>query len=432
MDKTVLKLLIEKAIYGGAGLARDAGKAIFVPFTLPGETIEAEVVLDKGGFANAELQSVLEPSPARVRAPCPYFGRCGGCHYQHARYAAQVGMKASILRESLQRAGIRDVPDIGVITGGNFGYRNRIRLHIQKNPFSLCYKIRNSHANLPIANCPLAMPPLQRALEVLNREGQSLGLGASVTEIELFANDDESSLLISLWTERDSHDAQQYLAKLWPLLRQILPGTAGACIFSSERGGGAGRLLALAGADSLQYSAVNRRYRVSLGSFFQVNRFLLDSLIELVAGGEGGNIAWDLYAGVGLFSLSLATAFADITAVESSGVAVRDLRENLHGTRHRVVAADTSEFLHRALASRYAVPDLIVVDPPRAGLGHDVTSALGKIQARKITYVSCDPATLSRDLTALLESGYRLRKMHLLDLFPQTFHLESVTHLSLD
>jgi len=432
MDEHVVKIVIEKAIYGGAGLARDAGKAIFVPFTLPGETVEAEIVADKGGFATAELQTVLEPSPARVQPPCSYFGRCGGCHYQHASYATQMEMKASILRETLERARIAEIPNISTVTGEPFGYRNRIRLHIQKNPFALCYKIRNSHANLSIANCPIAMPLLQRATEVLNREGQSLRLAAFVTEIELFANADESSLLVSLWTGHPGSDAQMYLENLWPRLRQILPEIVGAGIFLSERGRTASRLLAHSGADSLQYPAGNRLYRVSLGSFFQVNRFLLDSLVELVTAGEGGKTAWDLYAGVGLFSRPLTEAFSDVTAVESSGVAVRDLRENLRGKRSRVVAAETSEFLRGALAHHQPVPDLVVVDPPRAGLGREVTSALGNLAPRKITYVSCDPATLSRDLAALLEFGYRLRKMHLLDLFPQTFHLESATHLSLD
>ena len=153
---------------------------------------------------------------------------------------------------------------------------------------------------------------------------------------------------------------------------------------------------------------------------------------HLVTDGEQGAIAWDLYAGVGLFSLPLAGDFAEVTAVESSPTAVRDLRENLRGTQHRIVAADSAAFLRQAVQQRYPVPDLVVLDPPRAGLDKEVTGALGKIRPRKITYVSCDPSTLSRDLAALVESGYRLRNMHLLDLFPQTYHLESVTHLSLD
>jgi 23S rRNA (uracil1939-C5)-methyltransferase len=312
------------------------------------------------------------------------------------------------------------------------GYRNRIRLHVQENPFSLCYKFRKSHVNLPIVTCPIAVPALRRAIETLTGEGQVLGLAAFVTEIELFTDSNESGLLVSLWTGRNADEAKAFLDEMSPRLRQILPEIQGIGIFAMEKGRTTSRLLAHSGEGSLLYPSGAHRYRVSLASFFQVNRFLLDTLVQLVIAGETGSAAWDLYAGVGLFSLPLAETFTAITAVESSPSGVRDLRENLRGAKHRVVASDTAAFLRRALQHRQPAPDLVVVDPPRAGLLRDVTAALGKIRPRKITYVSCDPSTLSRDLVALLESGYRLGKMHLLDLFPQTYHIESVTHLSLD
>jgi 23S rRNA (uracil1939-C5)-methyltransferase len=427
-----LKLCIEKAIYGGSGLARAEGKAIFVPFALPGEEVEAEIVSDKGGFSTAELQSVLEPSPARIKPPCPYFGKCGGCHYQHANYATQIEMKLAILRESLERARITDIPTITPVTAEPLAYRNRIRLHIQKNPFSLCYKFRKSHTNLPIDTCPIASPILQQAIETLNREGQSLNLAESVTEIELFTNPEESALLISLWTELPASTAKQIIDKLSPPLRQMFPEIQAIGIFAVERNRTTNKLLAHSGSQFLTYASKDRRYRVGLGSFFQVNRFLIDQLVDVVTAGEQGSLAWDLYAGVGLFSLPLTEHFAEVTAVESSPSAIRDLRENLRNTKHRIVAAETAAFLRLALQQRCPTPDLIVVDPPRAGLLRDVTDALAKIRPRKITYVSCDPSTLSRDLAALVESGYRLRNMHLLDLFPQTYHLESITQLALD
>ena len=424
-----MKLRIEKAVYGGSGLARADGKAVFVPFTLPGEEVEATIVHDKGGFANAELQSVLEPNPARSQPPCPYFGRCGGCHYQYASYAAQVEIKLAILREALDRAHIPEVPDIAPITANPLGYRNRIRLHIQENPFALCYKIRNSHDNLPVTICPIAAPLLQRALGILSREGESLGLGVFVTELELFAASDDSSALMSLWT---SLSQSVSLDQMSQSLRQVLPEITGIGLFAWQEAHKPSRLIAHTGADSLTYSASNHRYRVSFGSFFQVNRFLIDPLVHLVTSPEKGDAAWDLYAGVGLFSLPLADSFASVTAVESSPSAVRDLRENLRGAKHRIVASDIAAFLRHAIQQRTPTPDLVVVDPPRAGLGRDVIAALANIRPRKITYVSCDPATLSRDLAALVKSGYRLERMHLLDLFPQTFHLESVTHLALN
>jgi 23S rRNA (uracil1939-C5)-methyltransferase len=215
-------------------------------------------------------------------------------------------------------------------------------------------------------------------------------------------------------------------------MRQIIPEIQGIGIFSKETGRTTNRFLAHSGSDFLIYRSNDRHYRVGLGSFFQINRFLIDQLVDVVTAGEQGGLVWDLYAGVGLFSLPLTQHFAEITAVESSPSAVRDLNENLRGTRHRIVASSAAAFLRQAFQQRYPAPDLVVVDPPRAGLLRDVTTALGEIRPRKITYVSCDPSTLSRDLAALVESGYRLRNMHLLDLFPQTYHLESITHLSLD
>jgi len=427
-----VKLRIEKPIYGGSGLARADGKAIFVPFTLPGEEVEARIIQDKGGFANAELQAILEPSSARTQPSCPYFGQCGGCHYQHATYAAQVEMKRAILRETLERARLREITEIEAVAAAPFGYRNRVRLHIQSNPFTLCYRFRKSHENLPITTCPIAAPVLQRAIEIFNMEGQRLRLAEFVTELELFTNADGSALLLSLWTGVSASSAQQVLEKLSPQLRQILPELRGIAAFSTEKARNSSPILAQSVADALLYMSGSHKYRVSLGSFFQINRFLIDPLVQLVTAEEQGSVAWDLFAGVGLFSVPLARAFTEVTAVESSPSSVRDLRENLRGTHHSIVAADAAVFLQTAVSKRRPVPNLVVVDPPRAGLGRGVTTALGKIRPRKITYVSCDPSTLSRDLVILVESGYRLRKMHLLDLFPQTFHLESVTHLSLD
>lgn len=426
-----MKLRIEKAIYGGAGLARTEGKAVFVPFALPGELVEAHITEDKRGYSTAELDSVIEPGAARVAPPCVYFGACGGCHYQHAEYAAQVATKASILRETLERARIREVPEIATIAAEPLGYRNRIRLHVERDPFRLAYRRRNSHRNLPVDGCPIAAPLLQRALAILNRDGQAMGLGEWVREIELFANGDDSAMLISLWTERSADETGRAVATIWPPIRDALPGTAGLAVFSLEKGRRVPRLLAHAGALSLAYSCGERTYRVSAGSFFQVNRWLIEPLVQLVTSGERGRSAWDLYAGVGLFSASLAAGFASVTAVESSSGSVRDLHENLRGATHRIVAAETAAFLREAAKRQAAAPDLAVVDPPRDGLGSEVTSLLGKVRPPRITYVSCDPATLSRDLAALLESGYRLAQMHLVDLFPQTFHLESVTHLTL-
>jgi len=426
-----MKLRIEKAIYGGAGLARVEGKAIFVPFTLPGEVVEAHIAADRGSYANAELESVLEPSKERTSPACPHFGECGGCHYQHAGYAAQVEMKLQILRETLERAHLKDIPPIGVAQGEPLGYRNRIRLHVDRRSSRLCYKRRGSHENLTVNTCPIAAPVLEEALVTFQSYAEDWRLGEHFSEVELFTDAGQARLLATFWTNPGANDAEKNLQQLWPGLGEAIPRISGVAVLSAEGKGRPSAARAQRGEAWLDYRAGEENYRVSLGSFFQVNRFLIDPLVELAVAERAGSVAWDLYAGVGLFARVLASRFERVVAVEAAASSVRDLRHNLGDGAHRVVAASTLDFLRRARKERQPEPDFVVVDPPRAGLGKEVTALLEEIRPRHITYVSCDPATLSRDLKSLLDSGYHLMKMHMVDLFPQTFHLESVAMLSL-
>lgn len=424
-----MKLRIEKQIYGGAGLAREDGKAIFVPFTLAGELVEARIAGDHGSYADAELENVLEPSPHRAQPRCPYFGGCGGCHYQHAEYLQQVEIKTGILRETLERTGLREIPEISALHGEPLGYRNRIRLHIDRATSQLCYKKRGSHQNLAVDACPIAAPVLDDALRTIQTPAAEWRLGEQFSEIELFTNGEQDAVLATLWASGSAGSAAQRLEFLWPRLQAVIPKIVGAAVFSAEPRERQSRLVAQHGEKFLTYGVAGREYRVSLGSFFQVNRFLLDSLVELVCGNHSGALAWDLYAGAGLFSAALNSRFDRVVAVESSPASVRDLRHNLRGDKYRVAAASTLDFLRGA--RRDAAPDLVIVDPPRAGLGKEVTARLAAARPAHITYVSCDPATLSRDLKSLLDSGYHLKALRMVDLFPQTFHLESVAVLSL-
>lgn len=419
-----MKLRIEKCIYGGATLAREDGKAIFVPYTLPGELVEAHIAEDKRSFANAELDAVLEPAPERTSPPCEYFGQCGGCQYQHATYEQQREIKLSILRETLERAKLVALPDITPVYAEPFGYRNRVRLHIQRQPFALCYKKRSSHHNLPVTHCPIAAPLIERAIAETIQCANPLV--ADCDEIEFFTNDSRSELLLSLWTRKRNGNVPNALKQFSESLREKLPALSGAVIFFTEKNQPEKKLAAW-GESSLTYRAGEHAYKVSIGSFFQVNRFLVDSLLQLVTASHTGQIAWDLYAGVGLFSLPLRQQFEQVVSVEAAPSSSGDLRKNL--ASGKIAQSDTLEFLRR---HRGEAPDLIVVDPPRSGLGGNVTTLLTKVRPKTIVYVSCDPATLSRDLHALVESGYRLTSMHMVDLFPQTFHLESVTVLSID
>jgi 23S rRNA (uracil1939-C5)-methyltransferase len=425
-----MKLRIEKSIYGGAGLARHEGKAIFIPFALPGELVEASITQDHGSYANAMLESILEPSSHRAQPPCRWFGECGGCHYQHATYLDQVEIKSLILREALERAHLEDIPEITTLHADPLGYRNRIRLHIDRATSRLCYKLRASIQNLPIDQCSIAAPALENALKTIQAAAPAWKLGQHFSEIELFTNAAQDSILLTLWTPGTPKVAAQRLESLWQEMQVHVPELSGAAIFSFEQGKRQSRLLAQCGAPSLLYATANHNYQVSLGSFFQVNRFLIDPLIEQAVAGPPGSLAWDLYAGVGLFSAALASRFAQVVAVESAPSAVRDLRQNLQGNQHRIIAGGTLDFLRHALAGKEFLPDCVIVDPPRAGLGKEVTTLLAAIRPAHITYVSCDPATLSRDLKSLLDSGYHLSSMRMVDLFPQTFHLESVSTLS--
>jgi 23S rRNA (uracil1939-C5)-methyltransferase len=211
-------------------------------------------------------------------------------------------------------------------------------------------------------------------------------------------------------------------------LQILIPEMTGAALFLAETQKEQGRQLALWGKPELLYKVHEREYRVSAGAFFQVNHSLTESLVSRVSQGRAGRTAWDLYAGVGLFSRALAETFERVIAVEQAAVSVRDLRHNLPQTQHRVVASGTLEFLKHQL--NLAAPDFVVVDPPRAGLGKEVTALLSRIGPSELIYVSCDPTTLARDVQLLLHSGYRLRKTTLVDFFPQTYHLETIVELT--
>jgi 23S rRNA (uracil1939-C5)-methyltransferase len=427
-----MKLRIEKAIYGGAALARVpadgpadlAGKAVFVPLALPGEVVEATIASDRRSYITATLDSVLEPAPARITPGCEYYSRCGGCHYQHADYAAQLAMKRSILIETLERAHVSVPAEVRVLSADPWAYRNRIRLHVTTT--ALSYREAASHRDLPVTHCPVAAPILQRSIGAFNQLlQQQPALAQSLSEVEFFTTADESALLISLFTKQ-SKSPQQLPQSVADALLPALPALQGVRTFSLDPKTRRTQPSAAWGQPSLEYTVGPRRYQVSAGAFFQVNRYLLPMLLDEVIAERSGSIAWDLYAGVGLFAQALAQRFDQVIAVESSPASAADLVRNLRGSSHKQVSQDTLRFLQSPPAQH---PDLVVVDPPRAGLGAEVCKRLAGVQPRQIVYVSCDPSTLGRDLRALQPSGYRPVALTLIDLFPQTFHLETVATL---
>ena len=414
---------IEKPVYGGAFLARVEGKATFVPLTLPGEQVRVRIVEDKRGYATAEAEEIVEAAPQRVAPACRHFGACGGCQYQHAEYAAQLNFKQAILRETLERGGVRAPDEIGVLAAKPWAYRNRIRLALdaEGNPG---YRGRRSHATIAIAECPIAAPLLVRAALAAGEILREWRPALRATEIALFCDAAESSLLASVEADGAAKNSFEEFAAA---LGGKIPELKGAELLLDGRNGDLPRRAADWGAGSLFYRVAGHDYRVDLGAFFQVNRRLVDSLVECVTSGERGGLAWDLFAGVGLFATRLAGDFEQVVAVESAPAAMDALKANLKGTSGTAVKAATIDFIRRG--GRSERPELVVVDPPRTGLGAETTELLVKVGAPALTYVSCDPATLARDLKALLGAGYAIENMTLADLFPQTFHLETVVRL---
>jgi 23S rRNA (uracil1939-C5)-methyltransferase len=413
---------IEKPIYGGAFLARVNGKATFVPLTLPGEEARVRVIEEKRGYALAEAEQIVTAAPERVMPGCRHFGVCGGCQYQHANYESQLGYKQAILRETLERGGVSAPETIEVLAGKEWQYRNRIRLAFD-GAGRVGYRARRSHDLIAISECPIASPLLVEAALIAAGIFRGKKMGSRPGEISLFSNAGETELLASVFV-RDA--MTRGLEQFFGELKERIPALTGVELVEEGRAGKPARAIAQLGEASLKYRVGDVVYRVDHGSFFQVNRWLLDDFVDRVTAGRRGELAWDLFAGVGLFARRLAERFARVEAVELAPAAVRALKHNLDGTAGTCVKAETLAFLK---SHRTAKPDLIVLDPPRAGLGSETTSLLAEVGAPTIVYVSCDPATLARDLRALISSGYSLASVTLADLFPQTFHLESVVEL---
>jgi 23S rRNA (uracil1939-C5)-methyltransferase len=455
-------LSIEKLIYGGDGLARTPSgadgrsMAVFVPFVLPGERVEAEVRQEKRGFTRGSGARWIEASPDRVEARCPYFQQCGGCHYQHIPYERQLQFKAEILRETLQRiAKIELKSEIRLHASPPWNYRNRTRLRVRIVPeFALGYFRFGSHEFLPVRACPISSLLINRMMARL-LELRGLGCPAGVEEVELFADAADEHLLV--WAFCGPETEKRDLLRWAEALRRELLEISGVTFFSSRRRAfedraSSGRnsreqfeddaatdskVLEQSGAKAIRYRTRAHEYQVSAGAFFQVNRYLVDELVSVVTGHARGDVALDLYAGVGLFSVALAANFHHIFAVEASQTSYGDLVQNVPANVKAVAARTEDYFADDYLTSgrlnrrpERKRPDLIVLDPPRAGLGKSVVRSLVQLGAPRVRYVSCDPATLARDIVPFIAAGYHIEEAHLFDLFPETFHIESVMLLA--
>jgi 23S rRNA (uracil1939-C5)-methyltransferase len=425
---------IEKLVYGGEGLAHHGGSTIFVPFVLPDERVTIEPIEQKKKFVRARLERVLEASPERVEPRCQHFGDCGGCDYQHFSYDNQLRYKTGILRETLRRlGGIEWSGEIAVHASQPWSYRNRAQWKVRPlgdeaadanggAKLAIGYFRANSTALCAVKDCPILAPSLLRALLAL-RDALATGtLPKNVREIEAFTSEGTDAGDARLLVTATFAGFPARGAELSETFRRIVPGIESLLFHDPGRD-----RMELFGPGFIETEARGVKFRVGHFSFFQVNSFLVDEMVrEVVDRDPGGRLAVDLYAGVGLFSVPLAKRYERVIAVESNPAATRDLENNVRGQGTiEVRTASVEKFIDRFKER----PQFVVLDPPRAGMEPGAAQRLARVGAARITYVSCDPPTLARDLKIICAAGYELANVHIFDLFPQTFHMETVVRL---
>lgn len=427
-----LQLSIEKLVYGGDGLAHADGNTVFAPYVLPGEEVLAEVKTRKKKLVWAKPLQVLKPAAERVTAPCPHFGVCGGCHYQHATYDAQVKWKVEILRETLSRmGGVQWNGEITSHTAQPWQYRNRAQWAVRNaNPRAIGYYFAESNAIVPIDRCDLLSPTLADSFSRLQELARNGSLPGEALEIEAFVDSADSKLALNVAFKEFARPA----ADMVKLFQDALPALHSLLLLNQKND-----RFDLSGPGYLIQEAGGYQFRVGHLSFFQVNRFLIEDLLKTVLAGAHGGLALDLYAGVGFFTLPLTKVFERVVSVDSNLSATRNLRENAETADRSITSqhVQTEEFLKTASEQ----PDFVVLDPPRSGLGQDAAKKLADLGPREIAYLSCDPATLARDLAVLLQTQrkpagsagtahrYEIRSVDFFDLFPQTYHIETLVRL---
>ncbi len=362
-------VLIEKLVAGGAGLGRLDGRVVFVPFTIPGEEVEVETTETRKDFLRAKLVAVLKASPSRIAPVCPHFTVCGGCDLQHTAYPAQLEFKRALFVDAFRRiagVGLR-LPEISA--SDPWGYRCRVQVHASAGGTG--FKEAGSSRVVPVDSCPVASPEVNDFL----KDASVRGLRSPRDRLSVFGWGGR-------WYREDSEDPA----------RVVVGG---------------------------------RAFRFSAGCFFQSNPSALESLVAFALSGmkEGGR-ALDLYGGVGTFAVFLADRFERVTLVERDELSASWARRNLEGTRVDVFAGSAEAWLGTE-AAREAV-EAVLVDPPRTGLSAEVADFLGRVRPKRLVYVSCDAATLARDVLRLSALGFGLGECRVFDFYPQTAHVESV------
>src|ERR1700681_2156543 len=395
-----LLLSVEKLVYGGDGLTHADGNTVFVPFVLPGEAVRAATRAKKKKVVWTTLLEVTERPAQRIKASCPHFQICGGCHYQHIPAPEQARLKIEILRETLSRLGGVQWPhEIVAHTGEPYGYRNRAQWAVRSGmPRALGYFLPETSVILPIDTCPILSPRLLETFTLLQEMARGGKLPAGILEIEAFTDSADEKIALNVAFDKFPAPA----AEIASLLRAELPRLESLLLLDQKKD-----RLELSGPGFLIHEVGGFKYQVSHLSFFQVNRFLTEDLLRAVTADAKGSLALDLYAGGGFFTLPLAQTFERVVSVDANLTATRDLFANAKSAGVDVVSHNehAEEFLKKT-AER---PDFVVLDPPRAGLGTAAAAALASLGAAEIVYLSCDPSTLARDLAVLTGSQRKSR-----------------------
>jgi len=428
---------IERMCYGGAGFGRVEGKACFVPLTAPGDLARIRIVKEKRSYLEGELLELIEASPLRVAPDCPFFGVCGGCNWQQLPYDEQLKQKGEIFAGSLSRIGrVHNFQVLPVAASANsYGYRSRIQLKVgrKKGAPALGFFRTGSHQVVDIeAGCAIADPLLNRMTAEFRAMLARLPETGTVTQIDLAMGDDARGVAVV-------HFAGQDQAKLIERLldaRQALPSVSGLFV----RSGAKARIEPVFGIDALTYGipagffpdSPEMRLRFSRGGFSQVNYLQNLQLIRTVwQWGEftGTERVLDLYCGNGNISLPIAPYVARVVGVEGYAPSIEDALANAQANGVSNVSFQVSDasLAVRRLAKKGERFDLVILDPPRSGA--EAAGEIALLAPEKIIYISCDPATLSRDVALICEKGYRVTRSQPVDMFPQTYHLESVTEL---
>jgi 23S rRNA (uracil1939-C5)-methyltransferase len=377
---------VERILPGGMGLAHANGKTVFVSLAAPGDRVRVRIEREQGNVLFAVIEEILAPSALRIEPPCPYFGRCGGCDFQQLSYEAQLAAKAEIIRDCLHRiARLEDVPEIVVTPSPNdWRYRMRAMWQIDQDERTIGYYERGSRRVCDVADCAVLLPELQRQLEAVRAtEWQQFPSG--LKHLDVVAGEDAVSFAPA-FAEFETRE--------------------------------------------LSLTVRGEVYRYNAEAFFQINPSLLGPLIDFALAGASGGSALDLYSGVGLFTVPLARNFSRVLAVEANPTATRFARRNLQDaalSNARVITATVTEWFR---SGPTAAADFVLLDPPRAGAESAVIKGILDLHPASISYVSCDPATLARDLKKLIAGGYAVERVLAFDLFPQTHHVETVVQLS--